>query len=324
MRHLISRTIIAILLLTNLTTQATTPKIIIGEAKEINYVTHLYTLAGICGEDAEYCSSYAGTLPREAIDTLIHYSSYLQFGRTVNGALAGPFFFGIASEDIASREAMEAVVERIIAESASQPDDVKQACRAIGKVYVENYKHYLDSVYPGVKQQLAGRIDTLNALLGENTIIADWQRVLGMKWEYGDYHFLLFRAGENSPSFNDLNKNTNTLYYNLETDFAMAMFSHEFGIFMMRDIITPIFMEMRAKMDEEGRSPYIPWNAFESLACWYGCKIAGGESADVKYFENADVHTLMEIYSSLEKEGITDIPTLYRSAIARYISKLEE
>lgn len=49
----------------------------------------------------------------------------------------------------------------------------------------------------------------------------------------------------------------------------------------------------------------------------------GGEDADVKYFENADVHTLMEIYSSLEKEGITDIPTLYRTAIARYISRLE-
>ena len=50
----------------------------------------------------------------------------------------------------------------------------------------------------------------------------------------------------------------------------------------------------------------------------------GGEDADVKYFENADVHTLMEIYSDLEKEGITDIPTLYRTAIARYISRQEE
>ena len=324
MQHLIPCATIAILLLVNLATNAANPKIIIGEAKEINYVTHLYTLAGIGGEDAEYCSSYAGTLPQEAIDTLSHYSTYLQFGRTVNGALAGPFFFGVASEDIPDREAMEAVVERIIAESASQPDGVKRACRAVGNVYVDNYQHYLDSVYPRVKRQLAGRIDTLNAMLGENTIIADWQRVLGRKWEYGDYRFLLFRAGENSPSFNDLNKNTNTLYYNIETDFAMAMFSHEFGIFMMRDTIMPIFMEMRQKLEEDGRSPYIPWNAFESLACWYGCKIAGGESADVKYFDRADVHTLMEIYSSLEKEGITDIPTLYRTAIARYVSQLEE
>ena len=48
----------------------------------------------------------------------------------------------------------------------------------------------------------------------------------------------------------------------------------------------------------------------------------GGEDADVKYFDRADVHTLMEIYNSLEKEGITDFPTLYRTAIARYVSQL--
>ena len=53
MQHLIPCATIAILLLVNLATNAATPKIIIGEAKEINYVTHLYTLAGICGEDAD-------------------------------------------------------------------------------------------------------------------------------------------------------------------------------------------------------------------------------------------------------------------------------
>jgi hypothetical protein len=92
------------------------------------------------------------------------------------------------------------------------------------------------------------------------------------------------------------------------------MFSHEFGIFLMQDAINPVYEEMRDLT-------YVPWSAFESLSCWYNCKIAGKETEDFRNFGHADVEAFCRIYDRLSKEGITDPAELYRKGIIEYLKE---
>ncbi len=81
--------------------QAQTPrpevKILMEIRPEVNYVTHLYTLAELGFSDSVYAAKYGNTLPQAAIDTLQKYKDYLTFGQGEGGMLAGPFFFGVFS-----------------------------------------------------------------------------------------------------------------------------------------------------------------------------------------------------------------------------------
>ena len=103
----------------------------------------------------------------------------------------------------------------------------------------------------------------------------------------------------------------------------MAMFSHEFGIFLMQDSIAPIFEEMKTYTRKLGTTKdltFVPWSAFESLSCWFNNKIAGKETADFKSFDNADVQTFCKIYDGLSAEGIKNPAELYRKGIMKYLA----
>ena len=199
--------------------------------------------------------------------------------------------------------------------------DVMAAVHSIADVYVENYDDYLESVFPEVKEDLRDRTDELNRRFRKNSIVKDWERVTGYTWKRGDYHWLLYRAGENGPSYNNLDANTNTVYYNQPIDYQVSMFSHEFGIFLMQDTIEPIYAEMRDLVGSMADSDltYVPWSAFESLACWYNCKIAGKKTEDYLNFGEADVETFCGIYYRLSKEGVTDPAELYKKGILEYL-----
>jgi len=64
----------------------------------------------------------------------------------------------------------------------------------------------------------------------------------------------------------------------------------------------------------------VPWSAFESLACWYNCKIAGHETADYRAFDEADVQTFCRIFDRLSKDGISAPAELYRKGIMEYLN----
>ena len=168
------------------------------------------------------------------------------------------------------------------------------------------------------------RRQLLSQKIQAQSFIKDWERVTGYTWRRGDYHWLLYRAGQKGPSYNNLNDSTNTVWYNQDIDYQLAMFSHEFGIFLMQDSIDPIFEEMKAytrELDSERDLTYVPWSAFESLACWYNCKIAGRETADYHAFSEADVQTFCRIFDRLSKEGISDPAVLYRKGIMEYLKR---
>jgi len=336
--------------------QAQTPKpevkILMEIRPEVNYVTHLYTLAELGFSDLAYAAKYGNTLPQAAIDTLQKYKEYLTFGQGEGGMLAGPFFFGVSALDIPNVDSMQVVMNVVMNEGkkANAPADVMAAVRAVADVYTAHYDAYLKNVYPQVKADMEGRRQLLSQKMQEQSFVKDWERVTGYTWHRGDYHWLLYRAGQKGPSYNNLNDSTNTVWYNQDINYQLAMFSHEFGIFLMQDSIGPIvekmkdlikreqsklacsaerenaqmkFKEYTRNLDSNRDLTYVPWSAFESLACWYNCEIAGHKTADFHAFGEADVQTFCRIFDRLSNDGISDPAELYRKGIMEYL-KIDE
>ena len=303
-------------------------KLLIEIRPEVNYVTHLYTLAELGFSDSTYAAKYGNTLPKAAIDTLQKYKKYLTFGQGEGGMLAGPFFFGVSSEYIPNVDSMQVMMNVVMNEGkkTNAPVDVMAAVRAIADVYLAHYDAYLKNVYPQVKADMEERRQLLSKKMQELSFVKDWERVTGYTWRRGDYHWLLYRAGQKGPSYNNLNDSTNTVWYNQDIDYQLAMFSHEFGIFLMQDSIDPIVEELKEytrKLDSERDLTYVPWSAFESLACWYNCKIAGHETADYRAFGEADVKTFCRIFDRLSKDGISNPAEFYRKGIMEYLKIYE-
>ena len=190
----------------------------------------------------------------------------------------------------------------------------------------EDYRTSADLIDLGAHiADMEERRQLLGQRLQEQSFVKDWERVTGYTWHRGDYHWLLYRAGQKGPSYNNLNDSTNTVWYNQDIDYQLAMFSHEFGIFLMQDSIDPIVEEMKVytrKLDSDRDLTYVPWSAFESLACWYNCKIAGHETADYRAFGEADVQTFCQIFDRLSKEGISNPAELYRKGVKEYLKQL--
>ena len=272
--------------------QAGEVKILFEIRPEVNYVTHLYTLAGLGFSDM----------------------------------LSGTFFFMVSAETFANADSLQKVMDKYqeMAKNHNSPDEIMNIASTIAKVYVDNYDNYLKNVYPQAKKDMEERMNQLSQHMKIHSFVKDWERVTGYTWNRGDYHWLLYRAGAKGPSYNNLNENTNTVYYNQYLDYQLAMFSHEFGIFLMQDRIDPIVEEMKEYTRSLGSKKdltYMPWSAFESLACWYNCKIAGMETEDYRNFGNADVKTFYQIFDRLSETGITDPAALYRKGIMEYLKE---
>ena len=188
--------------------QAQTPrqeiKILMEIRPEVNYVTHLYTLAELGFADSAYAAKYANTLPQAAVDTLQKYKEYLTFGQGEGGMLAGPFFFGVSAENIPNVDSMQVVMNVVMNEGrkANATAHVMTAVRAIANVYVAHYNAYLNDVYPKAKADMEERRQLLSQRMQEQAFVKDWERVTGYTWRRGDYHWLLYRAGQKGPSYN--------------------------------------------------------------------------------------------------------------------------
>ena len=292
---------------------------------EVNYV-NLYTLAGLGISDEEYTAKYGHTLPKAAVDTLQKYKDYLTFGQGEGGMLSGTFFFMVSAETFANADSLQKVMDKYqeMTKSYNSPDEIMNVANAIAQVYVDNYDNYLKNVYPQAKKDMEERQNQLSQHMKTHSFVKDWERVTGYTWNRGDYHWLLYRAGAKGPSYNNLNENTNTVYFNQYLDYQLAMFSHEFGIFLMQDRIDPIVEEMKEyvrTLKSTKDLTYVPWSAFESMACWYNCKIAGGETEDYRNFSNADVKTFCQIFDRLSATGIKDPAELYRKGIMEYLNE---
>ncbi len=353
-KNLLSLIIIAAVTLSCKTEkEPTEPKIIIDYNVGINYVTHLYTLAGIGFNDDEYCELFASTVMKCDLNILRENAKDMQFGRGENGRFTSLLFFIPAYANLKSKSDYKqyfqnidlAITNRNIAplnryipnnqrdmysKKFTMDDNewnkamiAHKRFKKIAQVYIDNIDSYLEDVYPVIETKLQDRAERLTRLMGTNTIMADWQHATKLKWSYGNYTYLLFRAGKNGPSFNNLSENINSLYYNMNDSYTIDMFSHEFGIFLMFDSIIPkAYKEMGKKYpayDNGITLGRVNWMAFEMLAVYYNCKIQGKKTTDYYNYSHSDPIAFFEIYEQLYKSGITVPKDMYIKAVEEYM-----
>ena len=176
-------------------------KILIEIRPEVNYVTHLYTLAELGFSDSTYAAKYGNTLPWTAIDTLQKYKEYLTFGQGEGGMLAGPFFFGVSAENIPNVDSMQVVMNVMMNEGrkANATADVMTAARAIADVYVTHYDAYLKNVYPQVKADMEDGIYMASRRLSLAAVSCWSERTLVQQSERQHQHRLV-QSGHRLPA----------------------------------------------------------------------------------------------------------------------------
>lgn len=329
------------------------PLINVSYSIGINYVTHLYTLAGIGFSDKEYCTLYDTTVPDKDIITLKRYSDYLKFGNGASAPLSEFLFFLPAYANLDSKIAFEQYSQDVNSSITNKdynpidkyvPNNKKNQMKQwfllsddeewknvlsvcpvfneLSRVYIDNIENYISSVYPKIMPDLEARSKHLNHLIQDNNVICDWESVTGYEWHNGEKTYLLFRAGIHGPSFNNLSENINTLYYNLDDAYTVDMLSHEFGIFLLSDSVMPLVNKMAAlypSYENETTVGRVDWMAFEMLAIYYNCKINKRKTEDYYSFSNSDPIAFMEIFEQLGNMNITDPKDLYQKAIAEYM-----
>lgn len=312
----------------------------------INYVTHLYTLGNIGYNDREYTDKYGQYLSPEDKDVLQQHKDLLIFGQGKTGTLTSFFFFIPSYADLKSYSDYKsyltdlhtvmddntiAPLEKYLSEDYKKfmgqgiIDDLKSVrdeFDQIADIYLNNIESYRTGVYPQVAVELESKKKQLNSMITGSKLMEKWEAVTGYSWNKGDYTYLLFRAGKNGPSFNDLSGNINTCYYKIDEEILADMFSHEFGIFLMFDSVMPIAQQYKKKYpDYESKytvgRPY--WMAYEMLAVFFNIKVHDRKTFDYYNFKEADPIAFMEIYSDLYNSGITDPVQMYLSGIEEYM-----
>lgn len=312
----------------------------------VNYVTHLYTLGNIGYNDSEYAKNYAYYLSEDDKQILQQHKDLLIFGQGKVGSLTPFFFFIPAYADLKTQEEYKTYFENISTAIDKKsfkpiedyiPDQIKEILdnntfnelilvrkelNEISEVYIKNFKLYKEEIYPKISKELEAKKNHLNNRLDNNNIIDNWQRETNYNWDKGDYIYLLFRAGKNGPSFNNLSDNINSCYYKIDENYIVDMFSHEFGIFLMYDSINPLMEKYKIKYPEY-KNKYtvgrVYWMAYEMLSIFFNIKINNKKTLDYYSYKEADPIAFMEIYSNLYKEGIVDPKELYTKGILEYM-----
>ncbi len=314
----------------------------------INYVSHLYTLGNLGFDDKEYKDKYSVYLSEEDKNIFLQYKDLLEFGQGKIGKLTAFFFFIPAYADLKThneyRDYFTAIVSSMEEKSITKikkyiPDEylaffnenfineflkVQKEFNEISGIYLRNVDTYMNEVYPIISKELKNQKDRLNYLIKNNDMISQWENETNYKWEKGDYNYLLFRAGKNGPSFNNLSANLNTCYYKIDEKFLVDMFSHEFGIFLMYDSIIPLVEKYKIKYPDYQNEYTIGrayWMAFEMLSVFFNIRINERKTNDYYNFKHADPIAFMEIYTKLYEEGITDPKDLYDHGIKEYMKQ---
>lgn len=330
--------------------KASSDKVMVDYSVGINYVTHLYTLANIGFSDEEYANKYAHTVSLEDLKTLQKYQDYLVFAHGKTGVLTSYFFFIPAYANLKSKadyvqfrdDFAIAIQNKSYNTVQKYFSDKETACllfsvseeewnnilivnetfEEIINLNINNIDTYLTEVLPNIEKELHDRAAFLNNAVSEKEIISNWEEATGYNWSFGDKTYLLFRAGKNGPSFNNLSKNVNTLYYNMDDDYTMDMFSHEVGIYLISDSIAPLYEAydtIYPEYESNLNIGRVNWMASEMLATFFNCKINGHKTLDYYNFGNADPIAFMTLYEQMYSQRITNPKDMYEKGAKEYM-----
>lgn len=131
------------------------------------------------------------------------------------------------------------------------------------KIYKRNYQFYNQKVWPEEKLKMIKKAEELENKLRKINIIGEFEKITGKKYKSSMFKVVLCSANKNGPDANDLGYDKNVHFYNRNIEAMIYMISHEIGIrilFPMKNIINT-------------KKEYLDYNALESLAEFYNCKI---------------------------------------------------
>src|SRR5690554_2813482 len=294
-----------------------------GKAKQVytgielgvNYVTHIYTLAGAGFRDEEYIRKYGDALPPEDREYLQNHSQYMSFAGFDHGPLAGPLYFTPSfsnmqtmkdfgdyfqawkeaikhqsalplkkyrwdnDDDSEMLNADEETGDEIFKETLGKILEIAPIFDRIGEIYVSNIEYYSRNIWPEIEPELLKKSQELNEKI-EDGLVEKWESVTGYKFKKDKYCVVLFYAGADGPSFNNLSFDKNTAYYGLDEQYMLDMISHELGIHILVPHLWDLVEKYRKeipRINDPNISGNVSYMALESLASFYNKKVLPGE-----------------------------------------------
>ncbi len=313
----------------------------------VNYVTHLYTLAGAGFYDESYVKKYQSSVLPDDGEFLRQNANLMSFMRRDFGPFAELLYFTPAYFNFETAEEISeyfnawnnAVKQKSFlpfARFSLHPEHgiqffgmdnetweqqilpLNEIFNKISQIYVVNLDYYKIKIWPEVKPILVERSESLNHRLQPN-LIGKWEDCTGCKFEGAQYQIILFYAGENAPSWNNLSLDKNTAFYNLRTDYMIAMISHELGIHILRPYLKETILQDEKnipKIDQPGIYGNVSYMASESLAAFYNERLSDGKlSTGCK---SNDYSIFKQIFESLYYPNMQPLD-LYMQGVNRYL-----
>lgn len=304
-----------------------------------NYLWHVLAVARI-GYDSDYAERYLHTIAAEDRACLQKNEKLLSFGYGEGGALSGfftalPSWLGLETENdfAAYFDALDTAFQRgslipfveaftaadwtdpFMAEVLTRPDlpsDVivlRETAMRLGDVYLRHLGRYQRDVWPHAAAAMRIRMDELNGYFCRRDIIAEWERLLGIRFAADRYRICLCYANKNGPDYNSLGYSANLFYYDKPLPQTIHFLSHEVGT----HLLIGLYYDLAWANTYEHQQLY---SAYECLAMFYNRLIMGGETLAYTLPRMNDRRHL-EIYAAAYVKGIKPAELLQAALQAR-------
>lgn len=323
-------------------------KVYTGIKFGVNYVTHLYTLAEAGFKDEKYISRYGDSVSLEDREYLKSHSKYMSFLRKDHGPFAEQLYFIPSYFNMKTKREYEEYFKawsQAISYKSFSPiskyarydnqfvemfnvdeEDWEKILslypifNRIGEIYIKNIEAYQSKVWPEIKPILTKKSHALNKRIASD-LISKWEQVTGYGFKGDEYRVILFYAGDNGPSFNNLSLDKNTAFYNLEEGYMLDMISHEVGIHILKPYLSHLISRFEREIPRINDDPRIYGNvsymAFESLAAFYNRKVL--ERVTMDAFSSNDYYKFRDIYNRLYHENMEPVE-IYEEGVKEYIN----
>ena len=318
---------------------ANTPKeqIMISQEIGINYVVHLYTLAQAGFKDEEYTKHYSDTVNKGDREFLIEHKEMMSFYGINKGVLTYYLFFIPALNNFQTTiewenyfksvnlflETKEDIYIEAYLKEAIVPIDTlnnkisQDVFYKFQKIFINNFDTYKTQVWPFIQKELSVKSNELNQMIGEFNYIDRWEEVTNYEYNYNNYLYVLYYAGENGPSHNNLSLWKNSCYYQFASSKDMLdMFSHELGM----HLILPEVIDLWEQHNTYDVSDEIVYQSLETLVTFLNEKVLDRAGYDMNILYESDFYT---IYNELYLDGITSPRDLYEEGFKIYLKRIE-
>lgn len=271
-------------------------------SKNCNYVYHILAVSN-CGYDNEYGKRYKSLHPEADLQMLKKYEQYLTIaGGEHQGdlyflcvilpsslddnipvseyfeALADVFATGEIERNF---EAYQGIYEQAFSSVAEVSLDsfrafytaneaLKKEIAEVAAVMYRNYDIYSDQVWETSLAELSVIADEMNKEFAKIDYVGKWENELGTQYKQDTFMAVMCNSMENGVQAIDISATKDVFYHSGEYASTVKFISHEFGIYLLKDILA----------DTAAFQSYSTYELTESLAEYYNIVVCGGHDGN--------------------------------------------